>query len=147
TNPGTDFFAGLNTLAIVVGVPVSALAPSGGADMVQKAYVSTARVGGAGITRALNGAWWDANNPGEGWTFATYRAGDDLRIASTFYTFDTNGERYWLQGDGLVDGNGAVMDMHVFTGGSFGMALPPGTVTGVSQGTATVTFDSCSSGS
>lgn len=145
SNPGTDGFAGLNTLAIVVGIPTSALAGGGN---VLKTWVSTARVGGTGITDALDGFWWDAANPGEGWNFDLFvvpETGERL-MSVAFYTFDREGRRYWLVGSGSVDGNVATIPMSEFTGGSFGAPIPPGTVTGTAHGTAVVTFTGCSSG-
>jgi len=144
TDPGTDGFAGFNTLAIVIGIPGSAL----GTGNVTKTWVSTARVGGTGITDALDGFWWDAANPGEGWNFDVFvvpGTGERL-MSAAFYTFDTDGERYWLVGTGPIEGNTATIPMFEFTGGSFGAPIPPGTVTGTAHGTAVVTFTGCASG-
>ncbi len=146
TDPGTDFFAGLNTLAIVIGIDRAALAPNGAADMTAKTYVTSARVGGTGINRGLNGPWWDSGNSGEGWYFSTYDVEGDLHVAAAYFGFDTMGNRYWLQGNGPATGNGATLEMREFDGGEFGQPLPTGTVTGVAHGTATVNFSSCTSG-
>jgi hypothetical protein len=145
SDPGTDFFAGLNTLAIVVGIDTGAL--PGGA--VQKTWVSTARVGGTGITDALDGFWWDSTNPGEGWNFDLFEVPEtgERMMSAAFYTFDTAGQRYWLVGSGPVEGNVATLAMSEFTGGSFGAPVPPGTITGTAHGTAVVTFTGCASGS
>lgn len=145
TDPGVDGFAGLNTLAIVVGIDRDVIDDDGA---VQKTWVSSARVGGTGINAQLDGFWWDSANPGEGWNFDQFIIPEtgERRLSAAFYTFDTDGNRYWLVGDGPIDGNVATVALSEFTGGSFGAPLPAGTVTGTPQGTAVITFDSCSSG-
>lgn len=145
TDPGVDGFAGLNTLAIVVGIDRDAIDDEG---VVQKTWVSSARVGDTGINAQLEGFWWDSANPGEGWNFDLFTIPEtgERRMSVAFYTYDTGGERYWLVGDGPIDGNVATVALSEFTGGTFGAPLPPGTISGTPQGTAVITFDSCSSG-
>jgi len=101
----------------------------------------------------LNDAWYEPATSGQGF-FITVLPTMGKVIASWF-TFDTElapedapgnlagaGQR-WMQAIGDIDGNTAVLTNHITTGGLFD---EPGTVTTTEDGTITLTFEDCSTG-
>jgi len=109
------------------------------------------------INAGLNDAWYDPVTDGQGFFITVF---PDLNAVSlAWFTYDTElpaedatanlgdpGHR-WLTAVGLIEGNKANMQIEMTSGGLFDTATviertdPPG-----SDGTITLTFDSCSSG-
>jgi len=112
---------------------------------------------GVWINPGLNDAWYDPMTDGQGFFITVF---PDLGAVSlAWFTYDTElppeeavanlgdpGHR-WLTAVGPIDGNQSVMNIEMTSGGIFDTATiiertdPPG-----SDGTITLTFDSCNSG-
>lgn len=101
----------------------------------------------------LSGTWADAQTPGQGLVLETV---PDLLGAGTGYvfggwfTYDTSagdaGRNRWytLQGEVQAGASAATVDLYESTGGAFASAQP---ATTEAVGSATLRFDSCTSGS
>ncbi|MEJ2384165.1 MAG: hypothetical protein P8Y54_07160 [Xanthomonadales bacterium] len=109
------------------------------------------------INAGLNDAWYYEPTDGQGFFITVYPDHDSVFVA--WFTYDTElppadatavlgdpGHR-WLTAIGPIDGNRSVMDITMTSGGLFDDPAevertdPPG-----SDGTMTLTFDSCSAG-
>lgn len=152
TNPGTNFFANLNTLAIVLGIDSSRINNSG-ANPVVRVFASTVRTGEVGITTGgISGSWFDAANPGHGLhveVLPPVAEGEPDRIAVAWYVYNGQGQQRWIVGDGTIDtdGNSATISNAISTaGGLFPPAFQSSQVTSTPFGTLTLEFSSCSSG-
>ena len=109
------------------------------------------------INAGLNDAWYNPATSGQGFFITVF---PDLNYVSlAWFTYDTElppidatsnlgdaGHR-WLTGVGLIEGNQVLMNIEMTSGGLFDTATviertdPPG-----SDGTITLTFDGCNSG-
>ena len=109
------------------------------------------------MNAGLNDAWWNPNTDGQGFFITVF---PDLGFVSlAWFTYDTDlpaedetanlgspGHR-WLTAIGPIDGDTAVLNIDIASGGLFDTATdiqrtnPPG-----SDGTITVTFSGCMSG-
>ena len=109
------------------------------------------------INAGLNDAWYYPETSGQGFLITVF---PDLNLVSlAWFTYDTElpaedapsnlgdpGHR-WLSGLGVIDGNQVNMNIEMTSGGLFDTATviertdPPG-----SDGTITLTFDNCNSG-
>ncbi|NNK97703.1 MAG: hypothetical protein HKO88_01510 [Xanthomonadales bacterium] len=126
----------------------------------QDVYAHRIDDSGAGtfsVNPGLNDAWYDPETSGQGFFITVF---PDLGTVSlAWFTYDTElpppdavaylgdpGHR-WLTAVGPIEGSGAVMDIELTSGGIFDAATeitrtdPPG-----SDGTLTLTFSSCNSG-
>jgi hypothetical protein len=126
----------------------------------QDIYAHRIEDSGAGtfsVNPGLNDAWYDPETSGQGFFITVF---PDLGTVSlAWFTYDTDlpppdaiawlgdpGHR-WLTAVGPIEGLGAVMDIELTSGGIFDAATeitrtdPPG-----SDGTLTLTFSSCNSG-
>ena len=141
TDPGTDFFAGLNTLAIVVGIDKDRVDDGG---PIQKTFVSSARVGGTGITEDVQGFWWNNTAGGRGWHFDVFTIPEtgERQLGAAYYGFNDSSSRLWLVGAGPITGNTATFDVIQGSNGTFAGAQPA--VATSTAGTVTVEFTSCS---
>jgi hypothetical protein len=149
TDPGVNFFAGLNTLAIVIGID-SAQVTNGGADPVLKLYASTQRIDGAGIGGGISGVWRDTANPGQGFIVEVLDSGPDPapdRFGMYWSTFTNSGLPLNIYGLGDVESNGPTVQVQAFYNNSG--FFPPRTATPTPQefGTLEFTFDDCNTGS
>lgn len=144
-NPGVNFFSG-NTLAFVLGIPVSAL-NGGGQRNVLKVYASTRRTGGDGIGPGISGSWFDASKPGHGFYLEVVRGADGRdRLNALWATYNNFGEQMYILGLGEIVGNTATMT----ASSTFGGGLPPNfssaNVRLVPFGTLSFTFSNCNTG-
>jgi hypothetical protein len=73
-SPGTDFFAGSNVLAIVVGIRIDAIPAGSDPDSnVQKVWAASERIGGDGLNSAISGSWYNPAQDGQGWLVEVVR--------------------------------------------------------------------------
>jgi hypothetical protein len=147
TNPGTNFFAGLDTLAIAFAID-SDRVTGGGANPVLKVYASTQRIGDAGIGAGITGIWRDPANPGQGVVLEVIDGGPDPapnRMVAYWSTFTNGGLPLNLYGVGDIDGDAASVPVANNRDGRF----PPASVAPDSQafGTLDFSFEDCNTGS
>ena len=150
TNPGVNFFAGLNTLSIVLGVKHTALT-NAGANPTLKVYSSTNRTGDAGISNAMSGAWYDPANAGHGLVLHVIDGGASPapdKLVTYWAVYDNTGAQLNLYGVGdiLPNATGVTVPLASHTGGAF----PPASSNArVEQqfGSINLNFTGCNSGS
>ena len=95
------------------------------------------------ITSGISGAWYNSERSGEG--FQIDVAADGVVVLS-FYTYDSQGNQFWLVGDGLRDAGTAQVALYATDGGVYGSEFDPEAVNRYFWGTATLTFTDCWSG-
>ncbi len=107
------------------------------------------------LNAGLNDAWFNAETAGQGFFIIVYP--ELAQMFLSWFTFDTSspdpatssnlgwaGHR-WLTAQGPIDGNRAILDVAVTSGGQFDSSSPsPTTQTG--RGTIEVSFSDCESG-
>ncbi len=149
TNPGTDFFLGLNTLTITIGVKNDRLISSGGGgSSVFKTYASTKRTGDLGIGPAFTGHWYDPANSGHGVQTEIIRRQDGSRaLYANWYVYDPNGNQAWVTAIGPVSGNGTgELDAYYSSNGAFPPIFGAGQPDIKPWGKLKFDFTSCDSG-
>jgi hypothetical protein len=147
TNPGTNAFAGANTLVIAMGIPSAALTANNTRNTL-KVFGSTKRTGGTGISPAISGAWYDRANPGHGFMVEVVPGmnGDRLNIAWNVY--DQTGRQLYLVGAGAITGSTATVPVAITSGGRFPPPFTTMAPVSVRQiGTLTFNFTGCNDGS
>jgi hypothetical protein len=148
TNPGRDFFLGLNTLTIAFAIEKASLT-NGGANPVLKVYASTKRLSGAGLSAGFTGAWYDAANPGHGLVLEVVgpiTPGGPDRLYATWYTYSNFGAQQWIYGVGDIVGNTVHMDAFTTTGALFPPLFASTQVRTSPFGTLDFNFSSCNTG-
>ena len=92
-----------------------------------------------------SGSWYDPTHNGEG--YALHWSTPNQAIV-TWYSYDTQGNQYWMLGTGQLDAEGRIHfpDVHATRGARFGTAFDPDDVERFAWGT--LTFDlACQGGS
>jgi len=124
SSPGTDFFAGSNVLAIVLGIRINAI-PSGSSidTNIQKIWAASERTGGDGLNGAISGSWYNPVQDGQGWLVEVVRMpnGND-KFVVYFYGYEF-GEQVWLVGSSKFEGNTVSVDMVRTSGAEWGSAF------------------------
>lgn len=149
TDPGTDFFLGLNTLTITIGVQSDRLiASGGGGSSVFKTYASTKRTGDLGIGAAFTGHWYDPENSGHGVQTEIITGQDGERLLyANWYVYDPAGNQAWVTMLGPVTGNGTgELDAYYASNGAFPPVFGAGQPQIEPWGKVKFDFSSCSSG-
>lgn len=148
TDPGTDFFAPLNTLGIVLGVDIDAVT-NDGMDPVVQVWSSTNRTGKTGVQAGISGAWFAPSNPGHGFTLqvlepAAMSQAD--RLYAVWNVYNDMGDQAWLIGTGEIEGNRVDMDVFITENGRFPPMFAGSGPDVRSWGQLSFEFDSCNSG-
>lgn len=146
TNPGTDFFKGLDVMTIVLGINSDRLSDNG-AHPVLKTFVSTERLAGAGLNSGFTGTWYDPANSGHGFNLQVLpptESGGAKRVWMLWAVFDEQGKQMWVAGLGRIEGSDIIIDVAYR---ALGGAFPPGFSAGMPHaelwGSLTFHFDSC----
>lgn len=156
SDPGTDFFAGLNVMSIVIGLDIDATAQTEAkAHFNQQFYATTDRINGAGIGPGFSGHWFNPEEDGHGFTFEVLQRQPDSSKASAkahygndmlVLWFNYNeGSQVWFFGRGEVNGNTAIIPVEVSSGADFGPDFDPADVTRTSVGNLKITGTDCDS--
>lgn len=151
TNPGVNFFAGANTLAIITSIE-SARLTNNGANRTLKIWSSTTRNGDAGIGAGISGLWYDPANTGHGLVLQVSGSGDadnlPYKMVAYWNVFTPQGQQLNLWGIGDIANNAATVTVPVntSTGGNFPPALS-GNATTQPFGTLGFTFSDCNTAS
>lgn len=92
-----------------------------------------------------SGSWYDPTHNGEG--YALHWATPDQAIV-TWYSYDAQGNQYWMLGTGQLDAQGRIHfpDVHATRGARFGTAFDPDDVERFAWGTLTFEL-ACDGGS
>ncbi|NEZ03277.1 DUF4331 domain-containing protein [Wenzhouxiangella sp. XN201] len=147
TDPGTDFFANLNTLVLAVGIDSDRLTDNGANNTLQ-IYASTDRVGNTGADGSFTGSFFDADNSGHGMTLQVLSPSSDggpKRLYAIWDVYSPDGTPRYLTGVAPIEGGTAEIQAFETSDGAF----PPeffGDGPTVSEwGTLSFEFDGCSS--
>ena len=160
TDPGVNFFAGLNTLSIVLGISSDRLTDAG-ENPTLKVYASTERTSGAGVGPGFTGLWWDPANAGHGLVLQVIEsvtANDakaiaknhlPYRLVAYWNVFDNEGEQLALYGIGDIEANGDTASVPVVSGSGpmFPPAFDADDLVETPFGTLDFTFTDCNHGS
>ncbi len=146
TNPGVDFFAHLNTQAIVLGIRTDRLLDSSGTSVL-KVWSSTRRIAGDGISGGITGAWHDAANTGHGFFIQVVRNADGTeRFIVTWDVYSPAQQQLYLVGDSAFSGNSVTLDLYSTFGGRFPPPFPADQIQRLPWGTITFSFTDCNHG-
>lgn len=148
TAPGDDFFAGLSTLAIVIGIESDRVSNSGSASVLQ-VFSTTTRIAGSGIQAGFSGSWFEPENSGHGLTVqvldGTSPTAPD-RLYAIWNVYDNQGNQAWVFGVGEIDGNESTLDAFITENGAFPPLFSADQPDVRPWGSMTLSFDSCTSG-
>lgn len=151
TDPGTDFFAGLNTLAIVVGIDSSTFAPLAGGDIELKVWGDTARNEGGGISAGISGSWYGQEPEQNGHGFQVEvleRAANgpyEDDVLAYWYNY-VDGQQIFMLGEGRAAGAGVEIPVIITSGADFGVDFSADDVLREPAGVLTLVFSGCNSG-
>jgi hypothetical protein len=154
TDPGTDFFAGSNVLAIVVGIKNASFpAGSGAVDAnghpinVQKIWVASEAISGLGISGAITGSWYNPDQSGQGWIIEVISTPSGNQFLVYFFGYADDGEQLWLLGiTDDISGPSVTVDALRFNGVGFGDGFDPASLTNEVVGSMTFDFADCNNG-
>ena len=96
-------------------------------------------------TAPFTGVWFDPSHSGEGWIVHGLA---DNRVALTWFTYDDNGEQFWLLGTGTVNETTLTIDELTYTRGTvFGVGFDPDEVERIPWGSLEFSLTDCRTGS
>ncbi len=99
------------------------------------------------ITGAFTGAWFDENDPGQGFLIQIVEVEGELTAVVYWFTFDADGNQVWLVGSAPVDGDQVTLTMLLFEGGVLSLGdFDPSQVTFSEWGQLILVFEDCDSG-
>jgi hypothetical protein len=96
------------------------------------------------ITPGIAGSWYNEDRDGEGYQIDI---GADNVVILGFYTYDTQGNQFWIWGSGIYSGDSVVIRAITTDGALWGSLFDPQAVNPYEWGTITLTFYSCYTGS
>lgn len=119
--------AALSTILFACGVDATLAQNLPGADPV-------------GIRGDFNGTWRNPAQPGHGLTIEIL---DRSRVGVTWFTFDPAGNRLWLFGVGLIEGDTLRIPVSTVSGGRFPPAFDPAQITSNAWGELRIEVTGC----
>jgi len=97
------------------------------------------------LNGAFSGAWFDPSHNGEGWLIDVISPAQALML---WFTYDDQGNQAWMIAIGDIQGNQMFFnDVLQPQGTVFGTSFNPANVVNKPWGSASFTFDTCTSGS
>ncbi len=151
TNPGVNFFAGLNTLAIIVGIEASAFAPVSGDNKNLQVWASTTRTEGAGINSGTSGSWFgvDPDQSGHGFQVEVLDRPQngpyDNDVLAYWYNY-IDGQQIFMLGEGRAEDGHVEIPLLITSGPDFGNGFHADDVVYETAGVLTLDFNSCDLG-
>jgi hypothetical protein len=143
-NPGTNSFAGLDVMAIIIGI--NPLVYTNGASPILRVYASTSRLGGGTLNGSLSGNFFNKGQPGHGFFFEVIEDGDRNLIFVAWMVFDNNGNPMWLVGQGPIDGLSATVPTQRLSGTNFPPNFDANDIIREDVGTLVFEFSDCNNG-
>lgn len=98
------------------------------------------------ITKSFTGGWYDPEKNGQGFLLEIIKSNDQKKALTTWFTFDTVGNQYWLIGVGEIEDQSINFQMLLPEGGRFGDSHNPDNITNTVWGQIKFTFDDCNNG-
>jgi hypothetical protein len=151
TDPGTDFFAGLNALAIVVGIDSAAFAPISGGDITLKVWSATNRSDGGGINSGISGSWFGADPMQDGHGFQIeildrpQNGPYENDVLAYWYNY-LDGNQIFMLGEGRAEGSEVFIPVIITSGADFGSNFDADDVLREPAGVLQLTFSGCNEG-
>lgn len=148
TDPGTNGFAGLDTLAIVIGID-AALLTNNQTDSVLSVWASTQRTGGESLNGSTTGTFYNTAQSGHGFFFEVIDTGSSstdggqIQVFTSWFVFDNAGNPLWLVGQGPIDGLTASVPVERLDGPMFPPNFDPADVNRTMAGTLVFDFSDC----
>lgn len=99
------------------------------------------------ITKSFTGGWFDPDKSGQGFLIEIIKNSGTKRALASWYTFDNDGNQYWLTGVGDIENQSIHFEMILTEGGQFGDNHDPSNITQTLWGDVTFTFTDCNNGS
>ena len=98
------------------------------------------------ITKSFTGGWYDPAKNGQGFLLEVIKSNDQKKALTTWFTFDTVGNQYWLIGVGEIEDQSINFQMLLPEGGKFGDLHNPANMTNTVWGNVKFTFSDCNNG-
>lgn len=99
------------------------------------------------ITGSFTGAWFDENEPGQGFLIQIVEVEDELTAVVFWFTFDPEGNQVWLVGSAAVDGDQVTLTMLLFEGGVLNLGgFDPSAIEFTEWGELILQFLDCDTG-
>ncbi len=95
------------------------------------------------VTKSFTGSWYQPALSGQGFLLEIAKSNNQKIGLLSWYTFDNAGNHMWLIGTGSISGQQIVFNMTETTGGRFGLAHDPASVSNSNWGTVTFNFTDC----
>jgi len=137
--PGVMSFTGNETLGYESLITrASRIAAILGCPGQKQAFVNK-----TGIDSSYSGSWFDPGHDGEGFILEVLNA---TTVVVQWFTYDEEGNQFWIQGIGTIDGKTITVKEAFYTRGtSWGSGFDPDDVERVDWGTIVISFDGCDS--
>lgn len=151
TNPGVDFFAGLNTLSIVVGIDSSVFAPAVNGSNNLSIWATTNRINGGGINAGITGTWYgvEEDQNGHGFQIEVLERPQngpyDNDVLVIWYNY-VDGQQIFMLGEGRAEGGQVVIPLEITSGADFGINFNSDDVVFDTAGVLTLDMDNCDFG-
>lgn len=151
TNPGTDFFAGLNTMAIVVGIDASVFAPLSNSSARLQVWADTIRTAGAGINSGISGSWFgeEPQQAGHGFHIQVLDRPEngpyDNDVLVYWFNY-INGEQIFMTGVGTAEDGHVEIPLTITSGPDFGDGYSVDDLLYDPTGVLTLDFTNCDQG-
>ncbi|MCB1581768.1 MAG: hypothetical protein KDI92_01810 [Xanthomonadales bacterium] len=98
------------------------------------------------ITKSFTGGWFDPAKNGQGFLLEIIKSNNQKQALTTWFTFDNDGNQFWLIGVGEISGQSIEFQMLVPQGGRFGDLHNAANVSTQQWGELTFTFTDCNNG-
>ncbi|MGJ8664447.1 MAG: hypothetical protein ACSHWU_12400 [Marinicella sp.] len=98
------------------------------------------------ITKSFTGGWHDPAKNGQGFLIEIIKSNNQKMALTTWFTFDTSGNQYWLIGVGEIEDQSINFQMMLPEGGRFGDLHNPSNMTNTLWGEVKFTFNDCNNG-
>ena len=98
------------------------------------------------ITKSFTGGWYDPAKNGQGFLMEIINSNSQKKALTTWFTFDTAGNQYWLIGVGAIENQSINFQMMLPEGGMFGDLHNADNMTNTLWGTVKFTFSDCNHG-
>jgi len=151
TSPGTDFFAGLNTMAIVIGIKADVFAPQTSSSSTLQVWADTIRTAGGGINAGISGAWFgeEPEQSGHGFHIQVLDRPENGPYDNDVLVYWFNyidGEQIFMIGVGRAEDGHVEMPLTITSGPDFGPGYDVGDLVYDPTGVLTLDFTDCDKG-
>jgi hypothetical protein len=98
------------------------------------------------VTKSFTGSWYDPAKSGQGFLLEIINTNNQKKALTTWFTFDTMGNQFWLIGVGDVIDNTISFEMLMPEGGRFGDLHDSNNVINSVWGNVVIAFNDCNNG-